>query len=416
MSATAAPHQVITGCRSCGATGLRPVLDLGVTPLADALLSADRLEQPEDRYPLTVVFCPECTLVQIRETVPPKVLFPDDYPYYSSFMDTLLEHSRRNVEGLIERLGLDGDSLAVELASNDGYLLQYFQKAGVPVLGIDPSTGPAQAAIDKGIPTLIEFFDAAMAERLVGEGSQADVIVANNVLAHVPDQNSFVAGIATLLAPGGLVSVEVPYVVDLVEHGEFDTIYHEHHCYFSVASLESLFERHGLVLVDVSRHPIHGGTLRAFFAASGEPSQAVLDLRADESARGSGDYAYYSGFASKVEQIRDDLIALLTGLRSEGKRVAAYGAAAKGATMLNFSGIDHTVIDYVVDRNTHKQGLYMPGAHLPILPPAKLLEDRPDYVLILAWNFADEIIAQQQDYLEGGGQFIVPVPTPRVIE
>jgi SAM-dependent methyltransferase len=412
----AADHQEITGCRSCGATGLKPVLDLGVTPLADALLTADRLQSPEDRYPLTVVFCPDCTLVQIRETVPPKVLFPDDYPYYSSFMDTLLDHSRRNVEGLIDRLGLGGSSLAVELASNDGYLLQYFQKAGVPVLGIDPSTGPAQAAIDKGIPTLIEFFDAAMARRLVAEGRQADVIVANNVLAHVPDQNSFVEGMATLLAPDGLVSVEVPYVVDLIDHGEFDTIYHEHHCYFSVASLEALFGRHGLTLVDISHHPIHGGTIRVFFSHQGEASAAVHEFRRSETERGVGDYSYYSGFATKVEQIREDLVSLLTGIRAEGKRVAAYGAAAKGATMLNFSGIDHTVIDYVVDRNTHKQGLHMPGAHLPILPPERLIEDRPDYVLILAWNFADEIISQQQAYLDTGGRFIVPVPSPRVVE
>ncbi|MGF1665534.1 MAG: class I SAM-dependent methyltransferase [Acidimicrobiia bacterium] len=412
----AAEHQIITGCRSCGATDLKPVLDLGVTPLADALLTGDRLQSPEDRYPLTVLFCPTCTLVQIRETVPPKVLFPDDYPYYSSFMDSLLDHSRRNVEGLIERLGLGASSLAVELASNDGYLLQYFQKAGVPVLGIDPSTGPAQAAIDKGIPTLIEFFDAAMARRLVSEGRQADVIVGNNVLAHVPDQNSFVEGMATLLAPNGLVSVEVPYVVDLIEHGEFDTIYHEHHCYFSVAALESLFGRHGLTLVDITHHPIHGGTIRVFFAHQGEASAAVHDFRRSEAERGVGDYSYYSGFATKVEKIREDLVALLTGIRAEGKRVAAYGAAAKGATMLNFSGIDHTVIDYVVDRNTHKQGLYMPGAHLEILPPERLVEDRPDYVLILAWNFAGEIISQQQAYLDTGGRFIVPVPSPRVVE
>lgn len=410
-----ASHALIDGCRSCGKPDLTEFLDLGVTPLADALMSEDRLDEPEPRYPLTVVFCSDCSLVQIRETVPAKVLFPDDYPYFSSFMDSLIEHSRLNVEGLIDRLGLGSDSLAVELASNDGYLLQFFQKAGVPVLGIDPSLGPAEAAIERGIPTLVEFFDREMAERLVAEGRSADVILANNVLAHVPDQNSFVAGMATLLAPSGLVSVEVPYVIDLVDHGEFDTIYHEHQCYFSVASLEALFERHGLRLVDISHHSIHGGTLRAFFSREGDASEQVVEFRRAEAERGSADFAYYADFATKVEQTRTDLRALLGGLKSEGKRIAAYGAAAKGATMLNFSGIDHTVIDYVVDRNTHKQGLYMPGAHLRIDPPEKLMEDMPDYVVILAWNFADEIISQQSGYIEAGGHFIVPVPSPRVV-
>ncbi len=409
------PHATIDGCRSCGRAALETFLDLGVTPLADGLVPEERFAQPEPMYPLSVAFCPSCTLVQIKETVPPQVLFGDEYPYYSSFSDALLEHSRTNVEELIERLGLNSDSLAVELASNDGYLLQYFQKAGVEVLGIDPSPGPVAAAIERGIPTRREFFDLEVARTLVAEGIRADLIVANNVLAHVPDQNSFVAGIGELIADTGLVSVEVPYVLDLVDHGEFDTIYHEHHCYFSVESISRLFERHDLHLVDIQHHPIHGGSIRAFFSRRGDPSEAVRNARAGERARGALDYSYYSGFAERVEGIKRDLRELLSELKAEGKRIAAYGAAAKGATMLNYTGIGTDFLDYVVDRNTHKHGWHMPGVRLPIHPTERLLEDRPDYVLILAWNFADEIVAQQSAYVEAGGRFIVPIPVPKVI-
>ena len=409
------PHAVIDGCRSCGSSALETFLDLGVTPLADGLVPADRLDRPEPVYPLTVAFCKSCTLVQIKETVPPQVLFGDEYPYFSSFSDALLEHSRLNVEGLIERLGLDETSLAVELASNDGYLLQFFQKAGVQVLGIDPSPGPVGAALERGIPTRREFFDLDVAKSLVEEGLRADVIVANNVLAHVPDQNMFVAGIAALLAPTGFVSVEVPYVVDLVDHGEVDTIYHEHHCYFSVESISRLFERHKLRLVDLQHHPIHGGTLRAFFSREGQPTDSVAKSRAAERAVGALDFSFYSGFAERVETIRRNLVSLLGELKSSGASIAAYGAAAKGSTMLNYTSVGTEFLDYVVDRNVHKQGRYMPGVRLPIHAPERLLEDQPDYVLILAWNFADEIVAQQSAYLEAGGKFIVPVPEPKVI-
>ena len=409
------PHAVIDGCRSCGRSDLAEFLDLGVTPLADGLVPEDRLDQDEAVYPLTVVFCRSCTLVQIKETVPPQVLFGDEYPYYSSFSDALLEHSRKNVEALVDRLGLGEGSLAVELASNDGYLLQYFQKAGVDVLGIDPSPGPVAAAIERGVPTRREFFDLDVAKGLVAEGVRADVIVANNVLAHVPDQNSFVAGIAALLADAGLVSVEVPYVVDLVDHGEFDTIYHEHQCYFSVESISRLFERHGLTLVDIQHSSIHGGSLRAFFAHSGEPSAAVVAFLRAEIDRGAHEFSYYEGFAERVEGIKRDLIALLGDLKDQDKTIAAYGAAAKGATMVNYTGVGTQYIDFVVDRNVHKQGRYMPGVRIPIVAPERLLDDRPDYVLILAWNFAEEIVAQQAEYVAGGGHFIVPVPSPKVI-
>jgi SAM-dependent methyltransferase len=408
-------HDVITGCRSCGSRELRQFLDLGKTPLADALVEHEALDVPENTYPLTVAFCPACSLVQILETVPPGELFGDDYPYFSSFSDALLEHSRHNVEALIESRRLGPDSLVVELASNDGYLLQYFQRAGIPVLGIDPAPGPAQAARDRGIPTLGEFFDADMALRLVNEGRSADVIIANNVLAHVPDQNRFVEGMAALLATDGQVVVEVPYVKDLIDHSEFDTIYHEHHCYFSVTSIVALFGRHGLCLNHVEHHPIHGGSLRLFLGRTSEQSESVQRYLAEESGGGLTAAEYYEDFAARVEGVRVDLRSMLRSLKREGNRIAAYGAAAKGATLLNYTGIGTQFLDYVVDRNVHKQGKYMPGVRLAIRPPEALLEDQPDYLLLLAWNFRDEIVSQQADYARRGGKFIVPVPEPAVI-
>ncbi len=408
-------HEVITGCRSCGSADLVEFLDLGETPLADALVGEEVLDEPENRYPLTVAFCPECTLVQILETVSPEELFGEDYPYFSSFSDALLEHSRGNVERLIESRRLGPDSLVVEIASNDGYLLQYFQKAGIPVLGVDPAPGPARAARERGIPTLVEFFDADLGRRLVAEGKSADVIIANNLLAHVPDQNRLIEGMEVLLSPDGRVVIEVPYVKDLIDHSEFDTIYHEHHCYFSVTAIVALFGRHGLHLNDVEHYPIHGGSLRLFIGREPEQSEAVQRYLAEERAAGLTSASYYESFAARVEAVRNDLLAMLTRLKSEGSRIAAYGAAAKGATLLNYSQIDTRYLDYVVDRNIHKQGKYMPGVRLPIRPPELLLEDQPDYLLLLAWNFQDEIMAQQAEFARRGGRFIVPVPHPKVL-
>ena len=406
---------VITGCRSCGAEDLEPVLALGDMPLSDRLVDPAEDASVEPRIPLTLVFCPECTLVQIEETVRPEVLFGEDYPYFSSYSDTLLDHSRRNVQALIERYQLASEDLVVELASNDGYLLQFFAEAGIEVLGIDPAPGPAAVALENGVPTLVEFFGTEVAERLASEGVEADVLIGNNVLAHVPDQNAFVAAMATLLAPTGSIVMEVPYVRDLIEHTEFDTIYHEHHCYFSVRSLETLFARHGLYLNRVEHHPIHGGSLRFFASTDPARQPSVDEYLAAEAIAGMDTIGYYQDFADRVDGVRIALNDLIDDLRRGGATVAAYGAAAKGAILLNYAGLDGEQIDYVVDRNPHKQGKLMPGVRLPIYDPSKIDEDPPDYLLILPWNFKDEIMEQQGDFAAGGGRFIIPIPEPTLV-
>jgi len=405
----------INTCRSCGSERLEPVLDLGSTPLADRLIAQAQLGESEPTYPLAVVFCPDCGLVQIRETVPPEVLFCEDYPYFSSFSDALLRHSRANVLELVADRALSPDSLAVELASNDGYLLKNYLEQGIPVLGIDPAEGPAREAEKTGVSTLVDFLTAELAQRLAAEGRRADVVHANNVLAHVADTNGFVRGIGTLLKDDGVAVIEVPYVKDLVDHCEFDTIYHEHLCYFSVTALDKLFRRHGLFLNAVRRLPIHGGSLRLYLERRERIGDSVRSLLALERKEGVDRLDYYRDFASRVEGVKTGLLSLLRGLRAEGRTIAAYGAAAKGATLINSIGIGRDLVDFVVDRNTFKQGRYMPGQYLPIFGPKRLLEERPDYVLLLAWNFADEIRAQQTAYAEAGGKFIVPVPEPRVL-
>jgi SAM-dependent methyltransferase len=407
--------EIIQSCRACGSARLERVLDLGRTPLADRLLTAAMLEQPEPLFPLSVFFCADCTLMQIAETVPAETLFCEDYPYYSSFSPALLEHSRLNAEELIARRGLGPDSLVVELASNDGYMLKNFRAAEIPVLGIDPADGPARAAQEAGIETLCTFFTHDLARRLRDEGRRADVIIANNVLAHVPDLNGFVAGMATLLKDDGVAVIECPYVRDLIDHCEFDTIYHEHLCYYSVTALSRLFARHGLSLNDVTRLAIHGGSVRLYVERHDRVGQSVRTLLAEEEALGVTSIAYYADFARRVEHVRATLVGLLRSLKEEGKRIAAYGAAAKGATLINYCEIGPELIDFVVDRNTHKQGRFMPGRHIPISPVSRLVEEMPEYVLLLAWNFADEIVRQQGEYLSRGGTFIKPVPEPRLI-
>jgi SAM-dependent methyltransferase len=402
-------------CRSCGSKELQQFLDLGVSPLADRFLDERQLVELEPKFPLQVAYCPRCSLMQILETVPPEVLFCDAYPYYSSFSDALLKHSRENVLDLIQRRRLTRDSFVVELASNDGYLLKNYVEYGIPVLGIDPADGPAREAEKNGVPTLNAFFTVELASELRAEGKRADVVHGNNVLAHVADTNGFVAGIREILKGDGVAVIEVPYAKDLIDHVEFDTIYHEHLCYYSVSALDRLFRRHGLYLNDIKRLNIHGGSLRLFVEPRENVGTAVRELLQLERREGIDRFEYYKDFSQRVEHLKERLLQLLRELKGQGKRIAAYGAAAKGTTLINYVGIGRELIDFVVDRNVHKQGQYMPGQHIPILSPTELLKRMPDYVLLLSCNFADEILAQQQEYRARGGKFIVPVPEPRAI-
>ena len=406
----------MTTCRSCGASSLPLILDLGETPLANSLLTPEQLNIPEDRFPLAVVFCPECTLVQITETVPPEALFRD-YVYFSSFSDTVLENARESVEKILATRALGPESLVVEIASNDGYLLKNFVAAGIPVLGVEPARNIAKVAEENGIPTVCEFFGDDLAEKLAAEGKQADVILANNVIAHIPVINGVMSGVKKLLKPGGAFIMETPYLRDLIDKLEFDTIYHEHLFYYSLTALEALYQRHGLAAADVEHLPIHGGTIRVTVVHQGEEGDrpAVTAMLAEEASWGVGSPDYYARFGRDVADLGEKLTGLLKELRSQGKTIAAYGAAAKGSTLVNAFGIGLDLIDFVVDRSTVKQGKLMPGVHFPILPPEALVERKPDYVLMLAWNFADEIIRQQTEYLATGGRFIVPVPTPRIV-
>ena len=403
-------------CRACGNKDLRTILDLGSTPLANRLISPDRLDEAEPKFPLLLAFCLGCSLVQITETVPPETMF-SEYLYFSSFSDTMLRHSEELAGRQAEARRLGPGSLVVEVASNDGYLLQFYRRRGIPVLGIEPAANVARAAEERGIPTLSEFFGTDLARRLREKGKRADVLHANNVLAHVPDLNGFVRGIGLILKDDGVALIEAPYLKDMLDRVEFDTIYHEHLSYFSLTVLDRIFGRHGLLIEDVERIPIHGGSLRVFAVpAEGRTrTERARRLLEEEAAWGVDRFDAYRGFGERVGRLRQALLDLLRDLKKQGKSIAVYGASAKGSTLLNCFGLDRETLDFVVDRSTVKQGRYTPGTRLLILAPDVLLERRPDYTLLLTWNFADEILEQQAEYRRRGGRFIIPIPDLRVV-
>ncbi|MBI5801716.1 MAG: methyltransferase domain-containing protein [Verrucomicrobia bacterium] len=402
-------------CRSCGSVGGQLVLDLGVQPLANNLLRPEDLGKPEPRFPLRIFFCPQCWLLQITDLVPPVELFTE-YLYFSSFSDTMLRHAREAAQRYVRDFKLGADSLVVEIASNDGYLLKNFRDARVPCLGIEPAANIAKVAREQGIETRVEFFGAELARKLAGEGRRADLILGNNVFAHAPDTNDFVAGLKLLLQPRGRVVLEFPHGLELLERTEFDTIYHEHVFYFTLTALRPLFIRHGLEVIRVERLPIHGGSLRVFAGHAGvhPVDDTVAAFLAEEHAHGVDSPARYAAFAGQVQAIRGALVQLVTELLGQGKSVAAYGASAKGSTLLNYCGLDHRQLAFVADRSTYKQGRLTPGTHIPIVGAEELARRQPDFTLLLTWNFTDEILRQQQAYRDAGGKFIVPIPEVRV--
>ena len=404
---------VSLSCRFCGAPLSEIFVDLGASPLANSYLEPEDLGRAEAFYPLAVYTCGECLLVQLPEAERPEAIF-SDYAYFSSFSDSWLRHAEAYAAAMIERFGFGAGHQVIEIASNDGYLLRWFKERGVPVLGVEPAGNVAQAAVAAGIPTVVKFFGAATARELVAEGKRADLLVGNNVLAHVPDLNDFVAGLKILLAPAGVLTMEFPHLLRLMAEDQFDTIYHEHYSYFSFATVRRVFAAHGLTLFDVEELTTHGGSLRihARHAAdeAAQPTERLRALRDRELNAGIERRETYDAFAQRVVETRLSLLDFLIRARREGKRVVGYGAPAKGNTLLNYCGVRDDLLQFTVDRSPHKHGTYLPGTHIAIEHPDRIFDERPDYVLILPWNLKDEIMQQMEGIRAWGGRFVVPIP------
>lgn len=416
----ASPSSEIVGkCRLCGAGLRQTFVDLGASPLCESFLTRDQLHRIEPFYALHAFVCEQCWLVQLLEYVRPEHIF-SEYAYFSSYSDSWLEHARRYVEMISERLHLGANNLVVELASNDGYLLQYFVRKGIPVLGIDPAANVAKAAEQRSVPTLVRFFGEKTAREVAASGKQADLLLGNNVLAHVPDLNDFVAGMKVLLKSTGVITMEFPHLQRLIEGNQFDTIYHEHFSYFSLISAEATFTRHGLTVFDVEELVTHGGSIRVFVRHTDDDSkpvqQSVTDLRARERELGFESLETYRAFNERVRRTKWKLLEFLVEAKRSGKAVVGYGAPGKGNTLLNYCGIRTDFLDYTVDRNPYKHGRFLPGTRIPIFPPERIRETKPDYVLILPWNLKDEIAGQLNFIRDWGGRCVVPIPEVAVVE
>jgi len=406
-------------CLFCNDPLSATFVDLGMSPLCESYLAANQINQMEPFYPLHVKVCGNCFLVQLEQYVSPEEIFTD-YAYFSSYSTSWLKHAENYTNLMVERFGLNSSSLAVELASNDGYLLQYFVQKGIPSLGIEPAANVAVFAEQKGVPTLVRFFGRETARELAAQGKMADLLLGNNVLAQVPDLNSFVAGMKILLKPQGVITMEFPHLMRLMQENQFDTIYHEHFSYFSLWTAEKIFGTHGIVLFDVEELPTHGGSLRIYGRHAEDATKPVTQryeaLRSKEFASGVTRLESYSAFSDQVKETKRKVLDFLIRVRREGKTVAGYGAPGKGNTLLNYCGIRTDFIDYTVDRNPHKHGKFLPGTHIPIFAPEKIRETRPDYLFILPWNLKDEIIEQNAYIREWGGRFVVPIPRLQVFE
>jgi len=402
-------------CRFCGTKLQHTLVDLGMSPLCESYVSAEKANQMEPFYPLHVYVCDNCFLAQLEQFVSAESIF-SEYAYFSSYSDSWLQHAKRYTEMIVKRLDLDRSSTVLELASNDGYLLQYFVERGIRAIGIEPASNIAAVAAKKGVPTVVKFFGQETARELVAQYGQADLLIGNNVLAQVPDLNDFVAGMKIVLKPGGAITMEFPHLMRLMNENQFDTIYHEHFSYFSFIAVEKIFAHHGLSLFDVEELSTHGGSLRIYgrHAGTGSVSDRVVAMRKTERDAGYDRIDTYRNFGEQVKETKRKLLEFLIGAKRAGKSIAGYGAPGKGNTLLNYCGIRTDFIDYTVDRNPYKQGKLLPGTHIPILHPARIMETRPDYVLILPWNFKDEIMAQMSGIRDWGGRFVVPIPEVRV--